>query len=91
MSNDKPKLTLYRPVTYQIKVPGALDPLWVGDTGSLSVVVEENVSGQPISILTGLMDQAALLGLLRRLYGLGLPLISVVYVASITNDNESEA
>lgn len=90
MSNDKSKLTLYRPVIYQIKVPGALDPLWVDDTSSLSVVVEENVSGQPISILTGLMDQAALLGLLRRLYGLGLPLISVMCVDSVTGDNEGE-
>ena len=91
MSDDKPKLTLYRPVTYQIKVPGVLDPLWIGDTSSLSVVVEKNVSGQPISVLTGPMDQAALLGLLRRLYGLGLPLISAICVASITNENENEA
>jgi hypothetical protein len=91
MSNDKSKLTLYRPVTYQIKVPGALDTLWVDETSSLSLVIEEQVSGQPISILTGLMDQATLLGLLRRLYGLGLPLISVMRVASVTNDNESEA
>ena len=91
MSNDRSKLTLYRPVTYQIKVPGALDALWVDDTSSLSVVVEENVSGQPISILTGLMDQATLLGLLRRLYGLGLPLISVMCVASVTNNSESDA
>lgn len=91
MSNDNPKLTLYRPVTYQIRVPGALDALWVDDTSSLSVVVEENESGQPISILTGLMDQATLLGLLRRLYGLGLPLISVMCIASVTNDDQNEA
>jgi len=73
------KLTLYQPETYQIKVPGALDALWVDDS-SLCLAVEEGVDGQPITILTGLMDQASLQGLLRRLYGLGLPLISVVCV-----------
>ncbi len=77
MRNNMSKLTLYQPATYQIKVPGALDALWVDDARSLSLTVEENSDGQPITILTGPMDQAALLGLLRRLYGLGLPLISV--------------
>ena len=72
------KLTLYQPATYQIKVPGALDALWVNDDGSLCLAVEESIAGQPITILTGPMDQATLQGLLRRLYGLGLPLISVI-------------
>jgi hypothetical protein len=35
--------------------------------------------GQPVTILTGIFDQAGLQGLLRRLYSLGLPLISVIY------------
>jgi len=29
------------------------------------------------------MDQAALQGLLRRLYGLGLPLISVIWIGFV--------
>ena len=77
------KLTLYRPVTYQIKVPGALDALWVDDDSSLRLTVEESVDGQPNSILSGPMDQATLQGLLRRLYGLGLPLISVICVECV--------
>ena len=36
--------------------------------------------GAPVSTLTGKVDQAALHGLLRRLYSLGLPLISVIYM-----------
>jgi hypothetical protein len=35
-------------------------------------------NGQPVTILTGTFDQAGLQGLLRRLYSLGLPLISVI-------------
>jgi len=77
------KLTLYQPATYQIKVPGALDTLWVDVASSLSLTIEESVDGQPITILTGLMDQAMLQGLLRRLYGLGSPLISVICIECI--------
>lgn len=80
MKRKTPKLTLGNPETYQIKVPGALDAQWVDDTSSLSLTLEESTDGQLISILTGPMDQAMLQGLLRRLYGLGLPLISVICV-----------
>ena len=87
MKNNALKLTLHKPETYQIKVPGALDTLWVDDTNSLSITVEESDDGKPISILTGLMDQAALQGLLRRLYALGLPLISVNCIPSRKKNN----
>ena len=63
VKENRKKLSLARPVTYQIKVPGTLDALWVDEASSVSVTVEESVDGQPISILTGLMDQAALQGL----------------------------
>ena len=88
MKNTKSKLTLYQPENYQIIVPGALDASWVDDDSSLSLTVEESIDGQPITILTGPMDQAALQGLLRRLYGMGLPLISVIWVEfEIKNTN----
>lgn len=35
---------------------------------------------RPITILTGDLDQAALHGLLRCLYSIGLPLISVLWI-----------
>ena len=80
MKRNKPRLSLHQPETYQVKVPGAFDVLWFDDASSVSLRVEKSADGQPISILTGTMDQAALQGLLRQLYGLGLPLISVVWV-----------
>jgi hypothetical protein len=80
MKRNIPKLTLSQPQTYQIKIPGMLDPLWADDTSALQITIEENADGEPITILTGTMDQAALQGLLRQLYGLGLPLISVIWV-----------
>jgi len=36
----------------------------------------------PVTTLTGELDQAALHGLLRRLYSIGLPPISVLWIES---------
>ena len=43
----------------------------------MTVTVESDGDGLPVTTLTGTIDQAALQGLLRLLYSLGLPLISV--------------
>lgn len=76
----KQKLTLERPAMYQIKVPGKLDESWSDWVGEMTVTVESDDEGLSISTLTATLDQAALLGLLRRLYSFGLPLISVICV-----------
>jgi hypothetical protein len=77
MKKDKPKLTLDRPATYQIKVPGHIGESWSDWVGGMTITVESDSDGLPVTTLTGTVDQAALHGLLRRLYSLGLPLISV--------------
>ena len=86
MSEKKQMLTLHHPVTYQIKVPGHLDYGWSdwGENLTAEIVCEED--GPPVTILTGTFDQAGLHGLLRRLYSLGLPLISVIYVDGDSED-----
>jgi hypothetical protein len=71
------KLTLARPATYQIKVPGHLGESLVDWIGRMTITVESEDDGLPITTLVAMVDQAALQGLLRRLYSLGLPLISV--------------
>ena len=80
MKQAKPKLSLDRPATYQIKVPGELDESWSDWAGGMTIAVESEGEGPPVTTLTGTVDQAALQSLLRRLYSLGLPLISVVCV-----------
>jgi hypothetical protein len=77
IENSKQKLTLDRPATYQIKVPGHLNESWSQWAGSMNIMVENESDGRPVTTLAGTIDQAALQGLLRRLYSLGLPLISV--------------
>ena len=80
MKKHTQKLTLYQPAAYQIKVPGLLDENWTERNGGMVLTVEEDRNGLPVTILTGAVDQAALQGLLRQLYALGLPLISVICV-----------
>jgi hypothetical protein len=77
MTRDERKLTLDRPVRYEIRVPGELDVSWSDWTGGMRITLESEGEGSPVTTLTGTIDQAALQGLLRRLYSLGLPLISV--------------
>jgi hypothetical protein len=72
------KLTLDRPATYQIRVPSRLDAQWADWIENLGLTIEADGHDLPVTTLTGTVDQAALQGLLRRLYHLGLPLLSVV-------------
>ena len=71
------KLTLDRPAAYQIKVPGIVDFRW-SDWDDEMIVVNGYEYDQPFTLLSGTFDQAALHGMLRRLYALGLPIISVI-------------
>ena len=75
---DEQKLTLDRPVSYQITVPGHPDEEWFDWYGEMTITAESEGNGPPITTLSCDVDQAALQGLLRRLYSLGLPLISVI-------------
>ena len=81
MKKAKRKLALDQPATYEIQVPGVLDPSWSDWAGGMTITVESGRDEPPVTTLTGtISDQAALQGLLHRLYALGLPLISVICV-----------
>ena len=86
MKEIKPTLTLDLPVMYQIKVPGHLDESWTEWDGKMTVAVKFDDDDLPVTTLTGAVDQAALQGLLRRLYSLGLPLISVIWLQRGSED-----
>lgn len=81
------KLTLDQPAAYLIKIPGALDGNWLDWNGGVAVDVN-NEGSDPITTLTITVDQAALHGLLRHLYSLGIPLISVVCKDYIINADD---
>ncbi len=58
---------------YQIKVEGRLDESWSGWFNSMAVTVE----GDTTTLTGAVVDQAALRGILSRLWDLNLALISV--------------
>lgn len=74
MKKSNQKLSLCRPVTYQIIIQGHLDEYWSEWFDGLTVTYNE----QDDTLLTGqVTDQAALHGLLKKVRDLGLALISV--------------
>ncbi|MCG3211615.1 MAG: hypothetical protein FOGNACKC_05261 [Anaerolineae bacterium] len=78
MKPCKHHLSLDQPARYQINVQGRLDKDWADWFDNLSLSWETDAYGQPVTVFTGpVVDQAALHGLLYRLYSLGLPLLSV--------------
>ena len=63
---------------YEIKVYGQVDDSWLGLFGEAKVhseVMDDN--SQVTTFSDVVMDQAALVGLIRRLHGHGIVLISV--------------
>ena len=65
-------------VTYQIRVQGKLDDRWSEWFSGLTITVESE--SPPITTLTGSVDQAALRGVLNKVWDLGLALKTVIPV-----------
>ena len=64
--------------TYEIKFFGQLDDSWQGWFGGAKSYVETlDDNGQVTTFSDIVMDQAGLVGLIRRLHGLGVVLISI--------------
>jgi hypothetical protein len=73
-----PKISLDQPNAYRIRVQGALDERWEEYFEDMQIEIEKNADGDPVTILTGcLHDQAAVQGVLQKLYNLGFPLLTV--------------
>jgi hypothetical protein len=82
---------LDRPATYEIVVPGRLDENWAEWLAGMAIEVKRRDDGPTITTLTGVVaDQAALQGLLNRLYSLGLSLISVCCIDPWTKPPQSQ-
>ena len=68
---------------YQVRVEGRIGQRWLAWFDGLAIYASDEDAGQAggspaITTLTGVMpDQAALAGLLQKLYTLGLPLVEV--------------
>ncbi len=71
-------LKLMTPATYRIRVQGLLDACWSDRLGGMAISRIETKNNAPVTMLVGyLIDQAALAGVLKALYDLHMPLLSV--------------
>jgi hypothetical protein len=63
---------------YEIKIHGQLDDSWLSWFGKANAQVEVVVDSDQVTTFSNIaMDQAALVGLIRRLHGHGIVLISI--------------
>lgn len=63
---------------YEITVRGAIDVSWLAGFGNVDLQTEIVAGGEHQSTLSKIVtDQAGLVGLIRRLHGLGVVLVSV--------------
>lgn len=74
----KLQLTLDTPAVYQIEVQGYLEEHWSDWFDGMDIVPRVDAEGISVTMLTGpVIDQAALHGLMLKLYDLGMPLLLV--------------
>lgn len=67
--------------SYEIRIHGQSDDSWREWFGDAQVEVESLADGSQATIFANVvMDQAGLVGLIRRLHGLGMVLLSVQLV-----------
>lgn len=71
------KLTMDIIARYRIIIPGELPQDWLQFELRMEIEVTRTEYAQKTTTLEGKLDQAALIGLLRRLNSLGIPLRSV--------------
>jgi hypothetical protein len=63
---------------YEIKIYGQLDKSWLVWFGNPQAPIDIMVDESEVSTLSNIvMDQAGLVGLIRRLHGLGIVLLSI--------------
>jgi len=70
---------------YQIQVQGWISERWANWFDEMTIAYKKTKDDSPITILTGpVVDQAALRGLLTKIWDLNLTLISVTPVETST-------
>jgi len=75
---DESSLKIDQSATYCIRVAGYLDESWSARLGGLEISPSGKEEKQAVTTLSGpIIDQAALIGVLKALYDMHLPLLSV--------------
>ncbi len=87
MQKPVQRLSMTQPLRYRIVVQGRIDKRMAGWFSGLEITPESFSGGPTRTSLVGtLADQAALMGLLRKLYDRGHPLLSVACIRPTPGD-----
>jgi hypothetical protein len=70
-------VAMFDPLMYVILVHGALEDSWSERLSGMSITIHETPDGSRTTLAGVLVDQAGLQGVLKTLYDLGLPVLSV--------------
>jgi hypothetical protein len=71
------QLTMSEAWTYEVQVRGRIGERWAHWFDDMKVTTQEEAGSATTTLSGTVADQAALLGLLQKLYTLGLPLLLV--------------
>jgi hypothetical protein len=79
------------PAAYRIRVQGCVDPRWSDWFSGLTLGEEGEAGGRPVTILAGeVPDQAALRGVLNKLWDMNLTLLTVERLAAPVESERSD-
>jgi hypothetical protein len=84
---DRSNFTLSQSIHFQIEIAGRPGENWSDWINEVDIQIDTDPEGLVTTTLTGNFDQAGLIGLLRQLYSLGYPLISVNCIKSLQNND----
>ena len=91
MTEPEPQLlSLDRPARYEIIVPGIVDQKWFQDYRLEEFSIVSDPGGDPRTTMILTVDQAALHGLMRYLYTMRLPLVSVKWIEHRSNQEQGD-
>ena len=78
MGLPQPKVNMFDPAVFRIRIQGKLGDTWMEYFGAQSMSVEVDEAGlSSTTLISEPVDQAALVGMINHLNGLGLPVVSV--------------
>jgi hypothetical protein len=90
MEQRRQRINMFEPAVFSIRVEGRLGDSWSEYFGAQSISVEEDEAGlSSTTLISEPVDQAALVGMINLLNGLGLPLVSVECVAAAAEKGPS--
>ncbi len=81
---------MFDPAVFCIRIEAVLDESWLEYFAVQSLSVEVDEAGHSTTtLISEPVDQAALVGIINRLAGLGLPLVSVECISSAEENGSS--